>query len=874
MKKHMRPLLALLACLAAPVAASAQHALAPLPDTARLDIFLLVGQSNMAGRGTVEELDRTPHERVWMLDRNARWVPAVEPMHFDKPRVTGVGPGRAFGVALAAHDSTTRIGLVPAAVGGTSIRVWVPGARDAATGTHPYDDALQRARAAMQHGTIRAILWHQGESDGNERNSADYQRRLEELVTRFRRDLGDPDLPFLVGQVGHFPGRARTEFRDEVDRAHRALPGRLPNVAFVSSDGLTDRGDATHFDSPSARRLGERFADAYLRLTATTAAPAKAIALAKDGRTSYVIAIGERTTETERFAASELASYLKRMSGASFTVTSDAPGERAIVLRTDTALATLLTSPDAYTIQARGDNLVLTGASDRAVLYAVYDLLTRLGCRFLAPALDFYAGASELVPSRRSLVYHGTRDVTERPAFAIRKLDVEEGLSHDAASLARIVDWMPKARYNTLQVPLDYGGAGRVRWDTWREALTPELDRRGIDIEVGGHGYQNFLNPEMERGKLFELHPEWFGKDAQCRPSRAEHLVFNTANPEAVAYLIANVIRYVKAHPEIDILDFWPPDGARWAECKEWEKLGTPQDRQARLVNQVAAALREVRPGLRLEMIAYAHAKLPPETVRLDPSVLVDFCPIGQNFDVPIDDPAGSNNALYVDAIRAWRGDFDGDIGLYSYYRKYAWRSLPVQVPHYMQQDMKWYSGVPLQGISTYAEPADWYTYELNHYTLGHLAWNPDVDVDSLIADYAAARYGAAAEPARQALATLEDDFRLRGSIPYSDEDTPEQIAAARAEVGARAAALSTPRASGTLTAAERANVDRLTLMLGFAQRDLRIREARARAAGEAAVAPLVRELVDFLTANGDRGVFLTRKGDLARYTRFYAPAN
>jgi hypothetical protein len=433
---------------------------------------------------------------------------------------------------------------------------------------------------------------------------------------------------------------------------------------------------------------------------------------------------------------------------------------------------------------------------------------------------------------------------------------------------------MPKARYNTLQVPLDYGGGGRVRWDNWRQALTPELDRRGLDIEVGGHGYQNFLNPEMEGGKLFERHPDWFGKDAQCRPSRAEHLVFDTSNPDAVAYLIANVIRYVKAHPEIDILDFWPPDGARWAECKEMEKLGTPQDRQARLVNQVAAALREVRPGLRLEMIAYAHAKLPPETVRLDPSVLVDFCPIGQNFDVPIDDPAGSNNALYVDAIRAWRRDFDGDIGLYSYYRKYAWRSLPVQIPHYMQQDMKWYSGVPLQGISTYSEPADSYTYELNHYTLGHLAWDLAVDVDSLIADYAAARYGTAGEAARAALATLEDDFRLRGSIPYSAADTPEQIAAARAELGVRAAALSTARTSGTLTAAERANLDRLVLMLGFAGRDLRIREARARGAKDDAVAPMVRELVDFLTANGDRGVFLTRRGDLARYTRLYAPAN
>jgi hypothetical protein len=191
-----------------------------------------------------------------------------------------------------------------------------------------------------------------------------------------------------------------------------------------------------------------------------------------------------------------------------------------------------------------------------------------------------------------------------------------------------------------------------------------------------------------------------------------------------------------------------------------------------------------------------------------------------------------------------------------------------------MQQDMKWYSGVPLQGISTYSEPADWYTYELNDYTLGHRAWDPAIEVDSLIADYATARYGPSAKAARAALATLEDDFRLRGSIPYSAEDTPDQIAAARAEVAARAAMLSASPTSGTLTATERANRDRLVLMLGFAERDLRIREARARGAEVATVTPMVRELVDFLTVNGDRGVFLTRRGDLARYTRLYAPAN
>ncbi len=236
----------------------------------RLAVFLLVGQSNMAGRGTVETVDRTPVPHVWMLDRDGRWVPAVEPMHFDKPSA-GVGPGRAFGAALAARDTALAIGLVPAAVGGSPIRAWAPGARDAATDTHPYDDALRRARQALRGGTLAGILWHQGESDANATAAPLYAAQLRAVLQRFRDDLGAPDVPIVVGQLGRFPERPWSPWRDSVNAVHEALPARLPRVAFVRADGLTHRGDSLHFDAPSARELGRRYAEAWLRLRAAPA---------------------------------------------------------------------------------------------------------------------------------------------------------------------------------------------------------------------------------------------------------------------------------------------------------------------------------------------------------------------------------------------------------------------------------------------------------------------------------------------------------------------------------------------------------------------------------------------------------------------------
>ena len=150
--------------------------------------------------------------------------------------------------------------------------------------------------------------------------------------------------------------------------------------------------------------------------------------------------------------------------------------------------------------------------------------------------------------------------------MAYRKLDVEEGRTHTIGNLREMIEWMPKVRLNVLQVPLNYQGAGRVCWDNWREALTPEMKKRGVLIEVGGHGYQNFLSARTDGGALFREHPDWFGQDRNGVPDTTMRVVFNTSVPAAVNYFLKGVERYLRAHPEIDIFDCWPPDVAKWAQ--------------------------------------------------------------------------------------------------------------------------------------------------------------------------------------------------------------------------------------------------------------------------------------------------------------------
>lgn len=264
---NRRRFLALFLAGAGLIASLAAAATAPLPPKEKFHLFLLVGQSNMAGRGVIAPQDKVPNPRVLMLNQAGEWVPAVDPLHFDKPKAAGVGLGRSFALAVAEAEPGVTIGLIPCAVGGSPISAWQPGEFYQPTRSHPWDDAIARTDRALESGTLKGILWHQGESDSSRELAPKYEARLHELIARFRSVLHAPDVPFIAGQLGQFPDSLWSDYKRQVDRAQRNLPQQVPHTAFVSSEGLKHKGDQTHFDSDSYREFGRRYAAAYLELT-------------------------------------------------------------------------------------------------------------------------------------------------------------------------------------------------------------------------------------------------------------------------------------------------------------------------------------------------------------------------------------------------------------------------------------------------------------------------------------------------------------------------------------------------------------------------------------------------------------------------------
>ncbi len=217
-------------------------------------VYVLLGQSNMAGRGKMTAADRQPVGGVYMLDANNEWQPAAHPLHFDKPSIAGVGLGIDFAQAMLERAPHATIGLIPCAAGGTRLDQWSRGGK-------LYNASLSRARLGQHVGELKGVLWHQGESDSTDKLAPMYGTRLTQFITDFRRDLDQPELPFVVGELGRFRSDAHPQ-TDEINRQLHALPSALPHVAVAASAGLEDQGDKTHFDAESLKTFGRRYAEA------------------------------------------------------------------------------------------------------------------------------------------------------------------------------------------------------------------------------------------------------------------------------------------------------------------------------------------------------------------------------------------------------------------------------------------------------------------------------------------------------------------------------------------------------------------------------------------------------------------------------------
>jgi hypothetical protein len=237
-----------------------------LVGATHLDLWLLCGQSNMKGRGFMPEEPKNAPRIVMMHKMDDQWYLARHPLHLTGDAKTfqghdnaGVGPGLTFAEVLAGQDKTVAIGLVPCAVGGSSIKLWQKGAK-------LYDDALRRAKLALQttapvKARLRGILWLQGEANANAQELPLHAERLRAMIEAFRTDLAMPELPFIACTIGEMKVEPTLSNLKAMNDIQLALPKTVPHTACVDARDLkTHIGDAVHFDTAAQEEIGRRFA--------------------------------------------------------------------------------------------------------------------------------------------------------------------------------------------------------------------------------------------------------------------------------------------------------------------------------------------------------------------------------------------------------------------------------------------------------------------------------------------------------------------------------------------------------------------------------------------------------------------------------------
>jgi len=422
--------------------------------------------------------------------------------------------------------------------------------------------------------------------------------------------------------------------------------------------------------------------------------------------------------------------------------------------------------PDIRSIELQGHN-------PRGLLYAVYSLLEALGCRWVAPGTG-----GERIPRgvRFDLPEEPVADEyirVETPALPGRCLII--GHYAFMQEVEEWIVWAARNRLNTIflhviEGPLALGAAPERQWQQHKGMAVALARQRGMTIEHGGHGLAGLL-PR----RLFKRMPGAFRyHDGRRRPDHN----FCPTCAEGLAVIQKNAEAHFRAHPEVDVFHVWPDDiaGGGWCECERCREY-TPAEQGLLAINAIAEALEGVNPAAQVAFLAYHDTEDVPAKVRPRPNVCVSWAPRKRCYAHATDDGACAVNVpRYAETFRAQAEHFRAAGAqpprVFEYYLDgILFKSLLPPLATVMQRDLRFYRDAgahTVQALMTGDRP--WTAPQLNVWLFARLAWNPDQDLDRLLADFSRATFGSESADLPAYYRALKAAFQLALDV------VPEQI--------------------------------------------------------------------------------------------------
>lgn len=224
-------------------------------------VFLMAGQSNMAGRDEVEKIDSNGNQNILSINEAGEVITAKEPLHFYEPDFAGLDCGLSFAQNIIDNaPDGTKILMIPTAVGGSRIDQWIDDEEH--RGVKLLSNFESKAKLAREQGIIKGILWHQGEGNANSGEIENYQSKLATLFTKFRNIVKNEELTIMIGELGSFSTNQADW--DRINSEINNYANTDDNAHVISTEDFNDLGDDLHFNSAAQRKMGERFALEFL----------------------------------------------------------------------------------------------------------------------------------------------------------------------------------------------------------------------------------------------------------------------------------------------------------------------------------------------------------------------------------------------------------------------------------------------------------------------------------------------------------------------------------------------------------------------------------------------------------------------------------
>jgi len=195
------------------------------------------------------------------VEKNHQFFQEQSRISHKKP-IGGIGPGIYFARHILASTGR-KIGLIPCALGGSQITQWDPAGKLHGDSTL-YGAMLKRVRSAGSK-NIKGLIWYQGESEAMMGTYLSYEAKLMAMIDSFRKDLGRPDLPVLIVQIGKFVTRdpVMDPNWEALRNVQLKLVAKHPNIYITSGIDL-ELDDCIHLSTQGNKRLGARLGELAL----------------------------------------------------------------------------------------------------------------------------------------------------------------------------------------------------------------------------------------------------------------------------------------------------------------------------------------------------------------------------------------------------------------------------------------------------------------------------------------------------------------------------------------------------------------------------------------------------------------------------------